>query len=199
MAAEHERTKPRGFFQKIAENDTSRKIAVAVGIIGIILIAISGSIKSITPQKNTQNTSSQVQSSSITAEEYEKRVERDLTEILSQVSGVGNVRVLVTLEQTSQRVYATQGKTSGQQTSENEESGTGKQETTKDNETSYLLIKDADGSENALPITEIQPVVKGVVIVCDGGGSPKVQKDITDAVTTALRISSTQVCVIKAK
>ena len=114
MAAEHGRTKPRGFFQKIAENDTSRKIAVAVGIIGIILIAISGSIKSIAPQKNSQNTSSQVQPSSITAEKYEKRVEQDLTEILSQVSGVGNVRVLVTLEQTSQRVYATQGKGSRQ-------------------------------------------------------------------------------------
>lgn len=199
MAAEQERTKTKGFLQRIAENNTSRKIAIAAGVIGICLIAISGCIQNNGPQGSVQNTSSQVRSAAITADTYEKQIEQNLTEILSQVSGVGNVRVLVTLEQTTQKVYATQGKTSGQQTSEKEESGTGRQETTNDSETNYLVVKDADGSERALPITEIQPVIKGVVVVCDGGGSPGVQKDITDAVTTALRLSSTQVCVIKAK
>lgn len=60
-------------------------------------------------------------------------------------------------------------------------------------------MKGSDGSEQALAVTEIQPVVKGVVVVCDGGGNPAVQQSVTEAVTTALDISSVRVCVIKAK
>jgi stage III sporulation protein AG len=106
---------------------------------------------------------------------------------------------MVTLEQTTRDVYATQKKTSNQETSESGESGTGKQEKNDSDETTYLLVKDENGSEKTVQVTEIQPVVKGVVVVCDGGGTPKVQQDITDAVTTALHITSVRVCVIKAK
>ena len=47
-------------------------------------------------------------------------------------------------------------------------------------------------------MTEVQPVVKGVVVVCDGGDDPVVQQRVIDAVTTALDITSVRVCVVKA-
>lgn len=46
-------------------------------------------------------------------------------------------------------------------------------------------------------MTELQPTVKGVVIVCEGGDQPLVQQRVTDAVTIALNISSKRVCVTK--
>ena len=44
-------------------------------------------------------------------------------------------------------------------------------------------------------ITKIQPTVRGVVVVCDGGGDPAVCRRVTEAVTTALGITSGRVCV----
>lgn len=192
--------KAKGLFQKLAENDTCRKIIIGAGLLGIVLILVSGSLKSCSVQPPAGASASSASSGTIiTAEEYEKQMENSLSDLITQIDGVGKAKVMVTLEQTTKSVYATQEKTSDQQTNENAESGTGKNETNNSNETSYLLVKDADGSEKAVKITDIQPVVKGVVVVCDGGGDPKVQQDITDAVTTALHITSVRVCVIKAK
>ena len=198
MAAEPARGKNAGLFQKLAENDRYRKIIVIAGIIGILLILVSGSLKSCDTSQNSQPQSASSQTA-VTADQYAKALETDLTGIISQISGVGNAKVLVTLDQTAKSVYATEEKQSRQQTSEKADSQTGKSEEDYSDETNYLLIKNSDGSEQALRVTEIQPLVKGVVVVCDGGDDPKVQQSVTDAVTTALHITSVRVCVIKAK
>ncbi len=198
MAAEPARGKNTGLFQKLAENDRYRKIIVIAGIAGILLILLSGSLKSCDTSQSSQPQSASSQAA-VTADQYTKALETDLTGIISQISGVGNAKVLVTLDQTAKSVYATEEKQSRQQTSEKADSQNGKSEEDYSNETNYLLIKNSDGSEQALRVTEIQPLVKGVVVVCDGGDDPKVQQSVTDAVTTALHITSVRVCVIKAK
>ena len=66
-------------------------------------------------------------------------------------------------------------------------------------ETNYIIVEDADGAQKALAVTQVQPVVKGVVIVCEGGDNPSVQQRVTDAVTTALNLSSARVCVVKSQ
>ena len=43
----------------------------------------------------------------------------------------------------------------------------------------------------------IEPIVRGVVIVCDGGDDPMVVSRVLDAVTKALDISSDKVCITK--
>lgn len=198
MATEPARGKNAGLFQKLAENEKYRKIIVFAGLAGIVLILISGNLKSCdsSQPRQLQPVSSQ---SAVTAEQYEKSLEADLTGIISQISGVGNAKVLVTLDKTAQYVYATEEKQSRQQTSEKADSQAGKSEEDYSDETTYLLVKNSDGSEQALRVTEIQPLVKGVVVVCDGGDDPGVQQSVTDAVTTALHITSVRVCVIKAK
>lgn len=198
MAAEPARGKNTGLFQKLAENDRYRKIIVIAGIAGILLILLSGSLKSCDTSQSSQPQPASSQAA-VTADQYTKALETDLTGIISQISGVGNAKVLVTLDQTAKSVYATEEKQSRQQTSEKADSQNGKSEEDYSNETNYLLIKNSDGSEQALRVTEIQPMVKGVVVVCDGGDDPKVQQSVTDAVTTALHITSVRVCVIKAK
>lgn len=201
MTAEKDgaKEKAKTLFQKLAENDTCRKAIVWAGILGIVLILVSGNLKSCSTPASAGTASSSSALPVISAEAYEQQTAKQLSDIVSQIDGVGCAKVMVTLDQTSQNVYATQEKTSDQQTSESAESGSGKQETNNSDEKNYLIVKDENGTERTVPVTEIQPLVKGVVVVCDGGGDPKVQQSITDAVTTALHISSTRVCVIKAK
>ncbi len=201
MAAEPGKAeqKKKGAFQRLAENNRYRKIIVGAGIAGIFLIVISGSLKGCAAQAPAASSASSQQGTEITAEKFEEELEGKLTGIVSQIDGVGNVHIMVTLDQTIQDVYATERKTSDEGTSEAGESGTGKQETNKSDETTYLVVKDENGSEKTIRLTEIEPVVRGVVVVCDGGGDARVQQEITDAVTTALHITSVRVCVIKAK
>ena len=189
--------KPKSsFLGKLAEHENWRKIIVGAGLLGIALIFLSGYLTSGSTSSQQTAVSSQPQP---TAQNYEKSLETELQDLVTGIQGVGKARVYVTLEQTAQTVYATEEKTSGQTTQDKSDGTTTRNETDNNNETSYILVKNSDGSEKALPVTEIQPVVKGVVVVCDGGDSPQVQQNIIDAVTTALHITSVRVCVIKAK
>lgn len=46
---------------------------------------------------------------------------------------------------------------------------------------------------------EIEPVIRGVVVVCQGGDNPVVVERVLSAVTKALNISTSKVCVTKLK
>jgi stage III sporulation protein AG len=187
----------KGFLEKFAENEKYRRIIIVAGLVGIALIFLSGFLKGGdsggggTPAVSSQPTAS--------AEQYADRLEQSLEQIISGIQGAGSAKVLVTLEQTVEYVYATEEKKSDQTTQDKSGTDSAKTETNDSDEKTYVIVRDADGSERAVPVTEVQPVVKGVVVVCDGGDNPTVQQNITNAVTTALHISSIRVCVIKAK
>ena len=66
-----------------------------------------------------------------------------------------------------------------------------------DCEKKYITIKDSQGTEHALAVTELEPKVKGVIVICPGGDNPIVKNRITEAVTTALSITSKHVCITK--
>ena len=59
-------------------------------------------------------------------------------------------------------------------------------------------MKSADGSQTALAVTELEPVVKGVVVVCPRGDELLIKQSVVEALTTALHISSARVCVLHA-
>ena len=44
---------------------------------------------------------------------------------------------------------------------------------------------------------EIEPLIRGVLVVCEGGDDPVVVERVTDAVTKALDISTAKVCITK--
>ena len=191
MAAEKgaRREKAAGLFQKLAENDRGRKAVVVAGLVGIFLIFLSGTLKGC-GQAPARTASSQAPAS---AEQYEERLEKDLADVISHISGAGSARVLVTLEQTTEKVYAKDEKKDDRQSDESQ----ARKETENNSESTHTIVKGADGSESALPVTEIQPTVKGVVVVCSGAGDPQVRQSIVDAVTTALHITSVRVCVVQ--
>lgn len=194
--AVHEKQKREvsGLFQKFAENDTYRKWILIIGFIGMALIFLSGYFKNDAKPADAPADTQPVQTS---AEQYTAQVEKSLTDLVGSIQGVGSAKVLVTLEKNIQYVYATEEKKSTQTTQDQAANATVRENDS--SETKYIIVKDADGSQRALAVTEVQPIVKGVVIVCEGGDQAAVQKNIIDAVTTALNISSARVCVIKAK
>lgn len=192
-----EKKEKSSLVQRLAENDVWRKVILILGFVGIALIFFSGIFQN--RDSRAANAPAEEEPVKTTAQEYAQQTEKNLTELIGSINGAGSVKVLVTLERNTQYVYATEEKKTTQSTQDQAANATVKNQENDSRETKYILVKGADGSQQALAVTQVEPIVKGVVVVCEGGNQPAVQKDIIDAVTTALNLSSARVCVIKAK
>ena len=186
--------KIKEYFKKIISQKDYVKVAVIVGFFGIFLIFISGII----PKKEKSLEASKLKpDTSVSSETHRELLEKNLTYTVSKIEGAGNPKVLVTLENTAETIYATEER-KNKEASEDKSSGevTRKKESD-DCEKKYITVKDSEGTEHALAVKKIEPKVKGVVIICPGGDDPIVKNRITEVVTTALNITSKRVCVTK--
>lgn len=120
----------------------------------------------------------------LTESQVEQALERRITALLRQVEGVGSCRVMVTLESGTRTVYAADTVSSV--------GADGSASLSED----YLAVDTDDGPAGLL-LTRIQPTVKGVAVVCDGGGSDAVRQRVIQVVSTAFHISERRVCVVK--
>lgn len=176
------------------KEDKKIKIVVILGLLGIFLIFISNFLN-FEGKKNSNLKSCEKVSDEIKQE----RLQKNLENIVSSIHGAGKARVLITFESSSQTVYAVEEK-KNKETSEDKSDGeiTRKKESD-DCEKKYITVKDSDGVERALAVTEIEPKVKGVIIICPGGDDMLVKSRIISAITTSLNISKKQVCVTKSR
>lgn len=174
----------------IIRKDGFRRIVVALGLIGILLIFLSSFFKTNPTKKHTTEME-------CSTSNYIRQLENNLKNLVSSIRGAGEAKVLVTLESTEETVYATEEKTNKEATEDLLDGQMSKKRETDDTEKKYIKVRDSDGTERALSVTQIQPVIKGVVIVCEGGDDPQVQQRVTDAIKTALNITSKRVYVTK--
>ena len=177
--------KLRNLFYK----DKSRFFVIALGAIGLILILNSNLSKGKTKENNKTDGDFSI---SYTYE-YKKQLEENLRNIISEISGVGTANVLVTLESSVQNVYATEQKKNKEASEDKNYDEISKKQESNEIETKFITVKDADGTEKALSVMQIQPVVKGVVVICSGGDNPEVKNKVVEAVKTALNITSKRV------
>lgn len=160
------------------------KYLVAAGMIGILLIFLS-------QFGGKQDTNVQPQSE-FSASTYASQLEDQLTSLISAVSGAGKTRVMVTLQNSGETLFLREDYTS----LDNTQSASGDISEHETREESYVLVDGPDG-RTALVRTQMEPVIRGVVVVCEGGDNSLTAARITEIVTTALAISSAKVCVTK--
>jgi hypothetical protein len=132
-----------------------------------------------------------------TGNDYAAQVEARLTALVEEIDGVGRATVMVMLENSGEAVYAREEKRSldSSGAAQAPDGGTLRQSS----EDRYVLIENGYGQKEALVETQLEPKVRGVIIVCEGAGDAHVQQRLINVVTTALGISSTRVCVEKIK
>lgn len=181
------------FSQVFSKDSKWTKAVIFAGFIGIALILLS----SLLPKASGNKASSSEQCTNISSEEYVKQLEEKVQTLVEKISGVGSSNVMITLENGVENVYANSEKKSTDNTTDNSSSGTSKA-TDKNNTEQNVVVVDGKDGKQALVVTQKEPTVKGVVVVCDGGDNLTVVQDVIDAVTTALRITSNRVTVVKA-
>lgn len=165
------------------KNEKKIFIIVGVGLIGILLIALSELLPA-TENKSEKN--KEEQTTYTVAATYEQGVEQRLEEIISKIEGTGNVSVMVTISSSPETVYA-----------KNEKEKTKTDE--KSSEYSYDGSYVTDSKDGGVVLKTSEPKIRGVIVVCDGGDKAAVKKDVTDAVSSVLSINSNNISVLKMK
>ncbi|CAB1250100.1 MAG: stage III sporulation protein AG [Oscillospiraceae bacterium] len=185
----------KDFFKRLMEHDFSRKMVLILAFAGIALIFLSSVFgKAGKETQQSVQTAASAVSSQESNQDYTAQMEQSLSELISQISGAGTPHVLVTLQQGTAQVYATEEK----KTTQKAQDSSGSRNTDNSSlETKYILVRDANGNEHPVEITQQQPKIQGVVVTCPGADNPAVQEKIISAVTTAVGISSARVCVVR--
>lgn len=178
--------KVKNSFLEYFKKDKLVQLVFILGICGIALIYLSTWLAGDKNEEKPIETKS-----AVTSIDYEQKLEDSLKRIVSAITGEEEPEVMVTLESTGRFIYASDEKTSVQENSEAEKGGSASE----DREIAHIVLKDENGSEHALTVTEIQPKVKGVVIVSRYAVNPTIREKLTEAVRTALDVSSAKVCV----
>lgn len=177
-------------FDDFTKNPKFVRIIIIIGLVGIGLILLSGLL----PEKsNTEDNQTNSQVAYVSLAQYENNLEQSLADIISSIDGAGKTRVMLTMDSTVEQVYATD-KTMSQKDSINSGEGTETNKDTSANST-YITVELSDGTQQTVLLKEIQPKVRGVLVVCNGGDNSVVKEKIVDAVTKALDISSSRVSV----
>ncbi|MEE0265444.1 MAG: hypothetical protein UD936_07435 [Acutalibacteraceae bacterium] len=166
------------------------KAVIIAGLIGIFLILMSGIF---TDKKDSNEATPASDIAYISLTKYENELEQNLADIISSINGAGKTRVLLTMDSTVEQVYATD-KSMSQNNSENSGDNTESKEDTSAT-TTYITVELSDGTQQTVLLKEIQPKVRGVLVVCSGGDNNVVKEKIVDAVTKVLNISSSRVSV----
>lgn len=183
------------WYQTILQKKKKEQIVVWVLLLLLLVVVLwpAGSTKKSVPEEEkTPETKDEGEQS------QEELMERVLADTLSQVKGVGAVRVALTLESTNRKIVEKDipdSQNSEKRTGDGESSETvssSKEETT-------VYEKDGNGSEIPYVVSEEFPRVRGVLVVAEGGDQPVVVQEIQEAVMALFDVDAHKIKVMKMK
>jgi len=133
------------------------------------------------------------QNSGIDITEFRQMLERDISETLSKMSGAGEVRVTITLENGGERVLATDRQTNEERNREGE-GGVGR-------DIHRITFNDSvvlHGRQEQVPIvlSETAPRVAGALIVAEGASDERIRLEIHRAARAILGAPAHRVVVV---
>lgn len=163
------------------------KLIVIIGLLGMGLIMLSELLPDDKTEENIKNISDNVITDD--TDTYKKEIESELKDIIGKINGVGELEVMLTIEGTTEYVYAEELDT------DNDKDG----EKTSEKYQSKVVMREKDGDKEALVKKIIKPQISGVIIVCQGGGDLSIKERVIKATSTALNLPSGRICVEQRK
>ena len=113
-------------------------------------------------------------------EAYIAKLETRLCEIISEIKGVSNVKVMVALETSVSYSYA-------EETSKSV--GTDSNRT----DSSLLFQQDKNGAKSPILTAVVAPRIRGVSVVCKGGSGGEIQAKIISLISRTLNLSKSRI------
>ena len=155
------------------------KYAVLVLLLGIALMLLPFGKKEEAPE-------AEVQEDTLTDEAYAQALEQRLEDMLCQVSGAGQVRVMLTLQTGSRTEYQPDTQISDSETQSQEERKT-------------VILSEGSAYDKAAVSAVQYPRFQGALILCQGADQSTGRLSLVNAVAALTGLSSGQITVIKMK
>lgn len=162
--------------------DKKTALFVVVGFTAILIIFFSEFISSSSNSKEKSISTDEM--SSVT---YCECLEDKVKEIVESIEGAGKAKVMITLSETTEYIYATNDK-DVRKSDDNSDDSTF--------ENDYVIIEN-NSNDTGLLVKTIEPKVRGVAVVCEGGSDSTVQRQIYSAVSAVLNISTSRISISK--
>ncbi|CCQ95998.1 Sporulation stage III protein AG [[Clostridium] ultunense Esp] len=183
------------YLAQINNKDLIKNLFIIL-IIGVILIIIADiffqekkGINSNLKLENEINYTSNIEM------DYGAILENKLEHVLGQLKGVGSVKVMITLEDTVERIPAFNTTKNNETTNELDSQG-GTREIIRED----MTIQVVTGSEGSpIVLKEIKPTVKGVIVIAEGAEDLEVKERLYQAVKTVLGLPGNRVEVYTSK
>lgn len=153
-----------------------KKIIIVIGFVGILLILLSELVPSASSNTSTKSTQTDY-------DEYVTSLENKTADLISSIDGVGRCKVMITLEQSDENVFA-------KNTDESNSSGSYSKKS------EYVLYED-NNNDTPILVKQYFPKVKGVAVVCTGGDDVVIREKIISSISSLFGISGTKISVSK--
>lgn len=130
--------------------------------------------------------------------DYEREYEGQLKEALDEMLGVDDVRVVVNIDSTEEKVLEKNRVSKNQITDETDTNG-GKRKVQDSSIDEQLVIIRKGDKEGPIVVQTKKPEIRGVLVVARGADNMQVKRWIVEAVTRALGVPSHRVAVMPKK
>lgn len=173
-------------------------------VLGIILIVtvifinyISKDDKTIKKQANSNKVLAD--SSNIPdLEGNENQLEKKLENILSKISGVGDVDVMITFSQSSRTIPLYNEDTKETTTEEKDTSG-GVRKVTENNSNKEVVYDETSGTKSVITQSVVSPTIEGAVVIARGAINAGVKNNIVQAVEAVTGLATHKIQVFEMK
>ena len=187
--------KMQDFMQKIKEKKLKRSdwlILVLAGIL-ILIIALPTDTKE---KKQAEEAKENISKENNTMEASKDEIERKLEDILEKIDGAGDVKVMITYQDSGTQVVEKDKNTS--ENSLEESDSTGGVRITKEQQLQESTVyEDADAGNTPFVSKELLPKVEGILIVASGGDNQKVKQNISEAVLALFQVEAHRIKIVK--
>lgn len=176
-------------------------------IAGVLLLLTSFpnlfSSKSLQNEKGTTDKNSQTvkySSDNKTEDEieaYSNDLEKKLEEFLSSVAGIGKVEVMVTVKGSKERVVLKDSPYTQESMNEVDGEGGNRVSSSIQKDESTVMVGNGSGENLPYVVQELEPEVKGIAVIAEGGDNPEIIAEIIDAVQVLFNVPAHKVKVMK--
>ncbi|MCX7781026.1 MAG: hypothetical protein N2491_08975 [Negativicutes bacterium] len=167
---------------------------VLIGALGVLLL-VAGGVFDYQSSKLPATVTEIPKQAPTVSRNYEEALEAKMANLLSQVHGAGTVSVSITLEGGGAVEHA-KNVVKEVKTIQERDTGGGTRTTTETKESEQILVSKENGADRPVMVRDYKPVIKGVLVVAEGGADSTVKANLTRAVETGLGVPSYKITVL---
>lgn len=140
----------------------------------VLLVLAVGLVLLLWPQSEAADVASVPEQREATIDVSVEALEQRLAAALSDMQGVGECTVVLTLESSARQILATDQKGEDQET---------------------VVVSTGSGQQQPVTVQQISPQFQGALVVCAGGGDPQIKLQVLQAVEALTGLNANQISI----